>query len=141
MISPRSRARDALGGRRDLGFAADHRAPVPLLSNPLLERRLRLSASEHSRGHRDDSGNRRRDSSDLGSVSNHVGKIIGGTHATIGVAKRWLAPNYAMRTASQNSAVELLAISSIASNEPICAAPQPRRGVAGASEGHVGATA
>jgi hypothetical protein len=33
--------------------------------------------------------------------------------------------NYAMRTASQNSAPELLAISSIASKEPICAAPQP----------------
>src|SRR5215212_5489792 len=45
MISPRSRARDALGGRRDFGFAADHRAPVPLLSNPLLERRLRRHAA------------------------------------------------------------------------------------------------
>ena len=39
------------------------------------------------------------------------------------MAKKWLASNYPMRMASQNSAVELLAISSIASNEPICAAP------------------
>jgi hypothetical protein len=45
------------------------------------------------------------------------------------VAKKWLASNYAMRTASQNSAVELLAISSIASNEPNCAAPQPSQTV------------
>jgi hypothetical protein len=47
----------------------------------------------------------------------------------IGVAKKWLASSYAMRPASQNSAVELLAISSIASNESICAAPQPRQTV------------
>src|SRR5829696_10410972 len=44
-VKHRSRARDALGRRRDLGFAADHRAPVPLLSNPLLERRLRRHAA------------------------------------------------------------------------------------------------
>ena len=47
MISSRSRARDALGGRRDLGFAADHRAPVPLLSDPLLERRLRRQPARY----------------------------------------------------------------------------------------------
>jgi hypothetical protein len=34
-----------IGGRRDFGFAADHSAPVPLLSNPLLERRLRRHAA------------------------------------------------------------------------------------------------
>src|SRR3954469_17122090 len=47
MISSRSRVRDALGGRRDLGFAADHRAPVPLLSDPLLERRLRRQPARY----------------------------------------------------------------------------------------------
>ena len=58
------------------------------------------------------------------------------------MAKKWLASNYPMRMASQHSAVELLAISSIASNEPICAAPQPRKNcVPRAPEGHVGATA
>src|SRR5215211_8765064 len=46
-VKHRSRTRDALGGRRDLGFAADHRAPVPLLSYPLLERRLRRQPARY----------------------------------------------------------------------------------------------